>query len=219
MEKKISAVVFDMDGVLFDAERLCLIVWKKIAEKYGLENVEQVYHRTIGRTTADTKLIVAETYPQIDVEEVYGELRQVMHCTIAEDGLPVKPYAEDILKALKERGVPIALASSTRQATVEAQLEMAGFSKYFDEVIGGDTIENSKPAPDIYLAACYRLGIFPERAAAVEDSFNGVRSANAAGLFTIMVPDLLQPDDEMRELADVIAADLDEVRQLLEGML
>ncbi len=219
MEKKISAVVFDMDGVLLDTERLCLIVWKKIAEKYKLENVEEVYHRTIGRTTADTKLIVAETYPQIDVEEVYGELRQVMHCTIAEDGLPVKPYAEDILKALKEKGVPIALASSTRQVTVEAQLQMAGFLQYFDAVIGGDTIENSKPAPDIYLAACKRLNVSPENAAAVEDSFNGVRSANAAGLYTFMVPDLLQPDDEMKKLADVIAADLNEVRQLLDKML
>ena len=219
MEKKLSAVVFDMDGVLFDTERLCLIVWKKIAEKYGLDKVEEVYHKTIGRTTADTKIIVAETYPDIDVEEVYGELRQVMHCTIAEDGLPVKPYAEEILIALKERGVPTALASSTRQATVEAQLEMAGFTKYFDAVIGGDTIEHSKPAPDIYLAACERLGVKPEEAAAVEDSFNGIRSAHAAGLYAVMVPDLLQPDDEMKTLADVIAADLNEAKEVIFAKL
>ena len=162
---------------------------------------------------------MGETYPDIDVEEVYGELRQVMHCTIAEDGLPVKPYAEDILKALKERGVPTALASSTRQVTVEAQLEMAGFTQYFDAVIGGDAIEHSKPAPDIYLAACEKLGVFPEKAAAVEDSFNGVRSASSAGLYTVMVPDLLQPDDEMKGLADVIAADLNEAKELLLNML
>ncbi len=219
MEKKLSAVVFDMDGVLFDTERLCLIVWKKIAKKYGLENVEMVYHKTIGRTTPDTKRIVAETYPDIDVETVYGELRLAMHCTIAEDGLPVKPYAEDILKALKEKNVPVALASSTRQVTVEAQLEMAGFTQYFDAVIGGDSIGHSKPAPDIYLAACEKLGVSPETAAAVEDSFNGVRSAHSAGLYTVMVPDLLTPDDEMKSLADVIAADLDEVRELFLTML
>ena len=88
---------------------------------------------------------------------------------------------------------------------------------YFDVVVGGDLIKNSKPAPDIYLTACERLGVKPENAAAIEDSFNGIRAAHAAGMKAIMVPDMIEPDDEMREKAYVIKRDLFEVMEMLEN--
>lgn len=216
---RISAVVFDMDGVLFDTERLTLIVWKQIAKRHGLENIEEVYHKAIGRTTEKTKLLVHEAYPGLDVDALYSELRELMRSTIAEQGLPIKPYSREILEALREKKIPLALASSTRYETVKAQLGMTGYIDYFDVVIGGDMAEHSKPAPDIYIKACEKLGIAPDKAAAVEDSFNGIRSASVAGLYTVMVPDILQPDDELLKLVDAKCTDLNEAKEHLLGIL
>ena len=216
---RISAVVFDMDGVLFDTERLTLIVWKQIAKRHGLENIEEVYHKAIGRTTEETKLLVHEAYLGLDVDALYSELRKLMRSTIAEQGLPIKPYSREILEALREKKIPLALASSTRYETVKAQLGMTGYIDYFDVVIGGDMAEHSKPAPDIYIKACEKLGIAPDKAAAVEDSFNGIRSASVAGLYTVMVPDILQPDDELLKLVDAKCTDLNEAKEHLLGIL
>lgn len=218
-EKKITAVVFDMDGVLFDTEKLTMDVWKLLADKHGLTGVEDMYRKTIGRTTPETKQLVAETYPSIDVDKLLEECRGLMKSIIAEKGLPIKDYSREILDALKSRGVPLALASSTRYATVCSQLEMAGYRDYFDVVIGGDMLTRSKPAPDIYLKACEKLGVLSDHAAAVEDSFNGVRSASAAGLHTVMVPDLVEPDEEILGLIHKKCTDLNEAKDYLLSIL
>lgn len=209
---KLKAVVFDMDGVLFDTERLCMDAWVVIAERYGLKNIEEVAYRCIGRTAPDTKRILREAYPDFDMAALHDERRMLEKSMIAERGLPKKPGAAEILKALKVRGVPLAIASSTRMVTVESNLRSAGFYEYFDAVIGGDLIERSKPHPDIYLAACKALKVAPESAAAVEDSFNGIRSAKAAGMFTVMVPDIVQPDKEILKSADLLCQSLAEAQ-------
>ena len=215
MDSKIEAVVFDMDGVLFDTERLCLRVWKIVGERHGIEGIEEVFPQCIGRTTPDTKRIILEHYSDLDIDPLYEEIREEMQRIIAEEGLPKMPYADEVLKALKSMGVPLALASSSRYETVCRELKMAGFYDYFNAVIGGDMVESGKPSPDIYLKACELLGVEPTRAAAVEDSFNGVRAANAAGMFTIMVPDMVSPDVEMRQKANVIVTDIRGVLSVL----
>ena len=211
----IEAVVFDMDGVLFDTERLCLRVWKIVGERHGIEGIEDIFPLCIGRTTPDTKRIITEHYSGLDIDPLYEEIRDVMKQLIAEEGLPKMPHAEEVLNGLKASGMPLALASSSRYETVSRELKMAGFYDYFKVIIGGDLVENGKPAPDIYLKACELLGVKPENAAAVEDSFNGVRAAHAAGMVTIMVPDMAQPDEEMRGIASNICKDIREVLQIV----
>ena len=131
--------------------------------------------------------------------------------------MPLKPGARELLHHLREENWGIGLASSTRRVLVQSQLEGVGLWHYFDQVVTGDQLERSKPAPDIYLMACRALGVAPEAAWAVEDSYNGIRSSAAAGMRPIMVPDLLPPTPEMRQLSHIILPDLTAVEDYLLG--
>ncbi len=110
----------------------------------------------------------------------------------------------------------IALASSTREGVVRQELSDAGIIDYFEAVVCGDMVEKSKPAPDIYIKACACLGVDSQHAYAIEDSYNGIRSAHAAGLSAIMVPDMSEPTEEMERLAVKILPDLCEVKKYFE---
>ena len=134
----------------------------------------------------------------------------------ASDGrLAKKPGVEELLKYLKENGFKVGLASSTQEATVRRQISEGGLLKYFDQIIGGDMVKRSKPEPDIFLEACRRLESEPERCYVIEDSYNGIRAAHAAGMHPIMVPDLMEPTEEMRGLAEKIFESLYDVMEYL----
>ena len=128
----------------------------------------------------------------------------------------MKKGVVELFTFLKEQGKKIALASSTRRQTVFSQLTEAGIFHYFDAVICGDMVAKSKPEPDIFLKACSALEVIPERAYGIEDSYNGIRAVSAGKLHPIMVPDLLEANDEMKALAEVVLADLLEVREYLK---
>ena len=129
----------------------------------------------------------------------------------------MKPGVYDILEFLKESGKRIALASSTRHQTVVDQLRDAHILDYYEAVITGDMVTKSKPEPDIFLLACEKVGTLPERAYAIEDSFNGIRAAWRGRLHPIMVPDLLPADEEMRRLAEAVMGSLTDVIAYLKG--
>lgn len=206
------AVVFDMDGVLFDTERLCQDSWMAVAEKNGLPGMAEVFTQCIGRNANDSKRIVLNAYGEDFDYQTFREEASVWYWDyIEKNGLPVMPGAEQLLRWLKEHGWVVGLASSTRRSSVLRNLELSGFSDYFSTVITGDMVEHSKPLPDIYLIACRELGVQPEETYAIEDSPNGIRSAHAAGMKTLMVPDMLKPDDEMRRLSCRIMENLDQV--------
>lgn len=199
------AVVFDMDGVIFDSENLCMKCWHVVAEKYDIPDIDEVIFKCIGTNKAMTTKIVTEHYGEdFDFKKYEGEMSTLFHEYEAEHSLPKKPGVVELLDYLKAKNYKLAVASSTRIALVTKQLEHAGLLNYFDEVVGGDMLEKSKPAPDIYLMACDKIGVTPEEAYAIEDSYNGIRSAHAAGMKAIMVPDLLPADDEMREKSIMI---------------
>jgi HAD superfamily hydrolase (TIGR01509 family) len=123
----------------------------------------------------------------------------------------MKPGVKEILTFLKDNGKKIALASSTRRQTVVNQLRDAGILDYFDEIVTGDMVSRSKPEPDIFLLACEKIGVEPERAYAIEDSYNGIRAASAGKLRPIMVPDLLPSNEEMEGLAETVLSNLIDV--------
>ncbi len=212
-----KAVVFDMDGVLFDTERVCMESWLAVAEKNGLPDMEVIFPQCIGRNANDSKKIVMAAYGQdFDYDTFRREASDWFWEYIRENGLPMMEGVHELLAWLKEDGWITGLASSTVSSSVHRHLEQAGLQDYFQAVVTGDMVEHSKPLPDIYLMACRNLGVEPRSAYAVEDSPNGIRSAYAAGMCPLMVPDMLQPDEEMRRLSYRIFRNLPEVLDFMK---
>lgn len=212
MMRDFDAVVFDMDGVIFDSERAVLECWLELADKYAIPNIMEPYLACTGTTMARTREIMMETYgPDFPYDEYAAEASAMFHERYDGGRLPMKRGVREILEYLKSHGKRIALASSTRRETVVNQLRDAKILDYFDEVVTGDMVERSKPEPDIFLLACEKVGVAPARAYAIEDSYNGIRAAHSGKLRPIMVPDLRPADAEMKELAEVVLEDLEAV--------
>lgn len=217
-DKEYDAVVFDMDGVIFDSERATMVCWLELADKYVIPNIEEAFLACTGTTMARTREIMLERYGEEFPYDEYAKEASLMYHSKYDGGrLPMKKGVIELLTFLKDEGKKIALASSTRRQTVVSQLKDAGIFDFFDEVICGDMVERSKPAPDIFLKACEAINVSPERTYGIEDSYNGIRAAHAGKLRPIMVPDLLPENEEMRKLAEVVLADLLEVKEYLRG--
>ena len=213
-----KAVVFDMDGVLFDTERLCMDMWARVADARGLKSMIQVGFDSIGRNENDTRALALSAMGEdFDFEDFRAEVSRMCHTYVNEHGIPVKPGVRELLDFLRQQGYRIGLASSTRRESVLRNLERAGIRDFFEKVISGDMVEHSKPRPDIYLLACEQLGVDPGVAYAIEDSPNGIRAAHGAGMKPIMVPDLIAADREMEELSLAILEDLQAVKEYLKS--
>ena len=210
-QEGITAFIFDLDGVIFDSERAEFQEWKLISEKYGFPNLEEPYVKCIGVNAPTCRRIFLDYYGEDFPYDAYcDEKRQNYREKYSHGRLPLKPGVTELLESLKKKGFRIAIASSTRTETVREEIRDAGLLKYFDEIIGGDMAERSKPAPDIFLKAA------PESCCVIEDSHNGILAASAAGMFPVMVPDMLPPDEIMREKAGLILDSLDYIRELMD---
>ncbi len=213
-----EVIIFDMDGVIFDSERVIFEEWKELSKKYGFENIEIPYYKCIGVNAATTRKIMLDFYGEdFPYDEYCREQSQKYHEEFDGGRLPLKKGVEELLKYLKKEGFFVAIASSTRRALVEQQIVDAGLRPYFDRIVGGDMVEKSKPEPDIFLKAIEGLEVKPEEVLVIEDSYNGIRAAYNAGMIPVMVPDLVEPDDEMKEKAGIILKDLLEVKEYLEN--
>ncbi len=212
-----NAVIFDMDGILFDTEKLIIDCWEIMAEKYGISGIREVCYECLGTNREMTKKIFLKHYGEnVPYDDYQVELRALFTEYWQKNGMPVKPGVYELMESLKKAGIRIALATSTRKASVMPELENADLTKYFDVIVCGDMVSHSKPHPEIYLLAAEKLGVEPKDAFAIEDSYNGVRSAAAAGLRTIMVPDLVPSIPETDELAEIVLPSLVEVREYLK---
>lgn len=211
-----NAVVFDMDGVIFDSERTVMQCWKEVASRHNIPNIEKAILACTGTTMVRTREIMLNLYgADFPYDEYARESSAIFHSRYDGGRLPMKPGVKELLTFLKERGKKIALASSTRQQVVTDELRDAGIIGYFDRIICGDMVSRSKPAPDIFLKACEELNVSPSDSYAIEDSYNGIRAAHAGGLHPIMVPDLLPADEEMQSLAEIVLPNLTSVMEYL----
>lgn len=212
-----EAVVFDMDGVIFDSEKLVIETWKSVADKYGIEGIEAMCREALGVNAVETKIAFLKRYGNDFPYDAYKkEMSALFHERASGGKLPQKPGVKELLTYLKGRNVKVALASSTRKEVVHRELKDGGLISYFDVIVCGDMVTRSKPAPDIFLKACELLGVSPENAYAIEDSYNGIRSAHKAGMKPVMVPDLAMPTEEMEHLTECILPSLAAVKKYFE---
>ena len=197
-----QAVVFDMDGVIFDTERLVIEFWKEVAKKHNIPNVEHTCIQCLRTNRVRTREIFLENYgADFPYDPYRAEVTELFNTHYKGVPLPTKPGVRELLSYLQEQDIKVGLASSTAQHLVRDEIGTAGLLPYFQTLVCGDMVEHSKPAPDIFLKACEILNADPTKSIAIEDSFNGIRSAHCAGMTPIMVPDQVQPTDEIRTLA------------------
>ena len=197
-----QAVVFYMDGVIFDTERLVIEFWKEVAKKHNIPNVEHTCIQCLGTNRVRTREIFLENYgADFPFDPYRAEVTELFNTHYKGVPLPTKPGIRELLSYLQEQDIKVGLASSTAQHLVRDEIGTAGLLPYFQTLVCGDMVEHSKPAPDIFLKACEILNADPTKSIAIEDSFNGIRSAHCAGMTPIMVPDQVQPTDEIRTLA------------------
>ena len=220
----LKAVIFDMDGVLFDSEQAIIDCWIPVAEKYGIRDVVPQLMKCIGITESESAKVFRSVYGQdFPYEKVRKEVNDEYRKFCDEGRLPVKPGVRELLSYLETNGIRTAIASSGDRDHVRRLLEKAGILPYFQVIVGGDMVARSKPAPDVFLKAEEELrrlmqeDILPkEDIRIIEDSYQGVRAACAAGIPVIMVPDLLPPTEECKEKAERILPSLVEVLALFE---
>ena len=213
----VDAVIFDMDGLMLDSERIWGTLWEPALAAFGRTVPEGLPAAACG-TTGDATVAAIRKYcgDDIDAEGVFHEFYRIAEERFAQ-GAPKKPGLDELLRYLQERGVPMAVASSSPVAIIGADLRAASVEGFFAHVVSGQHVARSKPAPDIFLEAARRLGVDPARTLVLEDSFAGVTAGAAGGFVTVLVPDLRQPTPELRARATRVCARLHEVRELLEA--
>lgn len=213
-----GTVIFDLDGTLIDTEKYFKIFWRQAAAAFGYELSEEqaLQLRSLGRPYAPA--LLREWFGgAFDYAAVREYRRKIMQAHLDKVGIELKPYAKQALLWLSENGYRAAVATATPVERATAQLKQLGIAGYFDEIVSAASVEKGKPAPDVYLYACERLGESPKDCFAVEDSPNGVLSAYAAGLKVIMVPDQTEPDAGLAAKLYACIPSLERLPEVLAG--
>jgi HAD superfamily hydrolase (TIGR01509 family) len=215
---KFQAAIFDMDGLLLDSERIYGAAWADTAREMSIPLTQEMIHATIGMNAK-----VSEQYMKgclgedFDFHTFHEAARHLTYRRLEEEGIPLKPYAAEILQWLTSGGWRLALATSTREHVARHLLKSRGLIGYFDTLCFGSQVERGKPYPDIFLLAARRLGVKPEECVVLEDSPNGIAAAHAAGMTSLWIPDQITPQErpDTAQTADYLFASLEEAGQWL----
>ena len=195
----LSGVLLDMDGLLFDTERLAYSTWIEAERIFGFERNEELIQRLTGASHKDILNIYAEYFTDFENGQLVRDYRK---------NRLMKKGALELLQFLKSSNLPVALATSSNAAKVMWVFEKQPLYRYFDAIISGDMVNQSKPHPEIFLRAAAAISKDPSQCVVLEDSFNGIRAGYAAGAYTIMVPDRYKPDAEIAKMSAFIADSL-----------
>lgn len=213
----IEAVIFDMDGLMIDTERIAQRAWQIAGREGGFTIDDETYILAVGRTREDTKEIFQGRYgAAFPFDNLYERKQNIMYDLIDTEGIPTKPGLFELYDLIDELGIAKAVATSTARPTAIKKLTIVKALDRFEVLVCGDEIANGKPEPDIFLEAANRLGIGPEKCIVLEDSEAGVRAAHAAGMVPIMVPDMKQPSTEVAELAAHVLDSLWDVQPIVK---
>ena len=192
------AVIFDMDGLMLDTERLAPAAWREAARQLDVDFDMGLLPAMIGRNAVDCRMLVLERHgPRFPVDALMHAWGVAYDAIVERDGIDLKPGLLELLAWLECEAIPKSVATSTRRDRARAKLTQTGIVDRFAALTGGDEIARGKPAPDIFLLAAQRMGHVPATIVVLEDSVPGVQAALAAGMTPIMVPDLMPPSAEI----------------------
>ncbi|MBN2858377.1 MAG: HAD family phosphatase, partial [Candidatus Delongbacteria bacterium] len=208
--KAYEAFIFDMDGLLFDTEKLCWNCFQEICAEYGYDPDFSIYRKCIGRSAVEGNKLLEEGFGKsIPYTEVNLKWNDLYRSRLDSKEIPLKEGVLKFLDELKNKNIKMAVATSTETGLALKKLERGGVLKYFLTVTGGDSVKESKPHPDIYLKAAGSIGADPKKCIAFEDSDNGVRAAHGAGMTVVQIPDLIEPSADILRLGHTIAESFD----------
>ena len=209
------AVIFDMDGLLLDSERVGLDVMHDCGLLQGYDIPVSMVRQTIGSNKQSSSDYYHQFFPGLDTDRLFLDFKEAM-CGLARQGkIPLKKGARELLEEVRRQKLPMAVASSSGRETIGTYLESAGVLTYFDALITGNGLP-SKPAPDIFLKAAETLGAKPEACLVLEDSINGIKAGRAAGMTVVMVPDMFPYTSDLAPYVDHTVPDLSAVIPLLQ---
>lgn len=211
------AVIFDQDGLMFDTERISVEAWDLAGKEFGVHLEEDFLCTIRGMNHGTMRQRFFEVFgDSIDFEALRARKQQIFFRLVRERTVPVKPGLLELLEYLRQQGYKIALASASRKEYTLANLKEAGVEPYFRFIITGDMVKCAKPDPEMFLTAAAALGEPPCQCIVLEDSLNGVEAGLRGGFRTIMVPDLTQPDENLRSRVYAVCESLHQVKELLE---
>ena len=214
----VKGVIFDMDGLMFDTERLASVFWKQAGDEMGTALPMEFLNSFRGRNPAAIRQAFADRFGEgFDYDRCIGRKTELQYEYIKEKGVPVKKGLSRLLDYLKEHGIRRAVATSTDRRLADTMLERAGVRGDFDAFVYGDMVERSKPHPDVFLKAAEEIAVPIGDCLVLEDSIAGVKAGKAAGGYIIHIPDLIVVPEEVKDGITAQFDSLDEVIGWIES--
>lgn len=210
-----KAALFDMDGLLFDTERMFATLANAVAQTLGFCFTPRMITDTLGVNESMCNAYFAARIPAYRAETFWPAYHAAADAYVAQHGAPQKPHLADTLHRLRDAGVRMAVVSASPQADILRNLRSAGIAQLFDALVSGDMGLPGKPAPDMYLHAARLLRVDITDCAVLEDSPSGLRAGHSAGAYTIMIPDLTPYSDALGDVCDCVCATLREAGEVI----
>lgn len=215
----ITGVIFDMDGLMFDSERLSVLAWQQAMRERGLEFTPEIHHQIMGRDANFAFAFLRQMFGQdFPAEEVRGRRVELRRKMLHEQGAPCKKGLLELLDFLEQQNIRRAVASSSPMEEINYLLERNGVKERFNAVFSGLDLKESKPNPEVFLLAAKAIDVQPPNGLVLEDAASGILAAHRGGFRSVMIPDLVQPNEETKRLCTYQVEDLSQVIGIIRSM-